>query len=154
MTSIRDTENTPSGPRFTKVYDRGFTRLKELISLRGGAATARVWVFLTEHCGHDNALCCTIDLIAEELDLHQRTIRRAIKYLAESNAIVVAKVGTANVYILNCDEVWKTYEERKRFCGFRTRTLLGFKENAGLRKRLTHMLGEPKTGDLFADAAE
>ena len=110
-------------------------------------------MFLTEHCGHDNALCCSIDLMVEELELSRRTILRATKYLVENNAIVVAKVGTANVYILNSDEVWKTYEEHKRFCGFRTRTLIGFKENTGLRKRLTHMLGEPKTGDLFADAA-
>jgi hypothetical protein len=105
-----------------------------------------LWVFLARHCGHDNALACSIELLAEELGCSERSIMRATKYLEENGALVIAKMGTANVYILNDSEIWKTYEDHKRFCGFRANTLLSHKQNPNLKKRLTHMLGQP---DLF-----
>lgn len=154
MSLIPDTTIPPPNARFTKVYPLGVARLRSLLAGRGGAAATKVWAFLIQHCGHDNALVCSADLMAEDLGCSRKTITRATKYLEEAGAIVIAKTGTSNVYILNDAEVWKTYEEHKRFCGFRTRTLVGFKENAGFRKRLTHVLGEPRTGDLFTEAAD
>jgi hypothetical protein len=138
----------PKGPRFVKLYDKGLERLGQLITLTGGPTVAKVWLFLVTYCGHDNALACPIELMAEELNVHRKSISRATKYLEENGAIVIAKMGTANLYILNDQEVWKTYEEHKRFCGFRARALVGFKENPGIKKRLTHMIGEPPEPEL------
>jgi len=132
--------------RFTKVYPRGWDALAGLVDNR---SAAKLYVFLADHCGHDNALSCTYDLLAEELEMHERTIRRAVRDLEERGHLVVAKMGTANVYILNPEEVWKTYEEHKRFCGFRTKALLSNKQNANLKRRLTHMVGREKvTADV------
>jgi hypothetical protein len=86
-------------------------------------------------------------LLAEELEVSERTIRRAVRHLEEGNHLVVAKVGTANAYILNPAEVWKTYEEHKRFCAFGARTLASKAQNTTLKKRLTHMLEGQR--DLF-----
>jgi len=129
-------------------------RLEGLITLKGGPTVAKVWVFLVKHCGHDNALVCSLELMAEELDVAERSIRRATRYLETHGAIVIAKVGSGNVYILNDSEVWKTYEKSHRFCGFRTRTLVGFKENPGIRTRMTRISGAPPMDDLFDAAAE
>jgi hypothetical protein len=136
--------DTPKGPRFTKVYERGWDRIGQLVTLKGGPTVAKLWVFLARHCGHDNALVCTLDTLAENLDCSEKSVRRATKYLEENGAIVIGKMGTANMYILNDAEVWKTYEDHKRFCSFRTRTLVSKKHNPDLKRRLTHMVGQPE----------
>jgi hypothetical protein len=142
MAGMPDTaEAQVRGPRFTKVYPKGWDALAGLVDNR---AAAKLYVFLADHCGHDNALVCTLDVIAEELGVNERTVRRAVRDLEERGHIVVAKVGTANAYILNPAEVWKTYEDHKRFCGFRTRTLVSKKHNPDLKRRLTHMVGQPE----------
>jgi hypothetical protein len=135
------------GQRFTKVYERGWQAIALLIDNR---MAAKLYVFLAQHAGHDNAVVCTYELLAEELGVCERTIRNAVRRLEEGNHLAVAKVGTANAYILNPAEVWKTYEEHKRFCAFGARTLASKAQNVTLKKRLTHML--QGQGDLFDDS--
>lgn len=130
----------PGGPRFTKVYEKGWERVESLLTLKGGPTVGRLWLFIVKHCGHDNALVVSTETLADALAVNERSIRRAVAYLVKAEALVVAKVGGANAYILNDSEVWKTYEEHHRFCGFRAKTLVGFKENPGFRARVSHML--------------
>jgi len=144
--------DAPGGPRFTKVYDRGWQRVEALMTLKGGPTVGRVWLFIVKHCGHDNALVVSSETMADALGVHERSIRRAVAFLVKADALVVAKVGTANAYILNDGEVWKTYEEHHRFCGFRAKTLIGFAENPGLRARVSHML--PQAGLPGLEASE
>jgi hypothetical protein len=125
------------GPRFTKLYDKG---LRAINGLLDNPAAAKLYLFLVNNCGHDNAVVCTYGLLAEELELSERTIRRAVRLLEDRHHLTVAKIGTANAYILNPDEVWKTYEDHKRFCGFSARALVSKTENGNLKKRLTHLV--------------
>lgn len=125
-------------PLFTKVYPRGWDALAGLVDNR---AAAKLYVFLANNCGHDNALVCAVEVIAEELGVSKRTVYRAINDLEAGGHIVVAKVGTANAYVLNPQEVWKTYEEHKTFCAFSARTLVSTKANPDFKRRLTHKLG-------------
>jgi DNA-binding transcriptional regulator YhcF (GntR family) len=134
---MSDTEQT--GPRFTKVYDRGWARVESLLTLKGGPTVGRLWLLIVKHCGHDNALVASLETLADALGVDERTVRRAIKFLETSQALVVVKVGTARAFVLNDAEVWKTYEDHHQFCAFRSKVLVGFKENAGLRARLTHL---------------
>lgn len=127
----------PQTPLFTKVYTRGWKALAGLIDNR---AAAKLYVFLAERCAHDNALVCTLDVIAENLGVHERTVRRAARDLEAAGHVVIAKVGTANVYILNPAELWKTADDHKDSCGFRTRTLVSKRHNPDIKRRLTHMM--------------
>lgn len=138
-----------SGPRFTKVYPKGWEALASLIDNR---AAAKLYMFLATNCGHDNAVVCTYELLAEELELSERTIRRAVRHLEEHRHLVVAKISAVNAYILNPEEVWKTYEEHKRFCGFSARALVSKTENRNLKKRLTHII--EKQPALFDNPAK
>lgn len=138
----------PGGPRFTKVYEKGWERVESLLTLKGGPTVGRLWLFIVKHCGHDNALVVSTETLADALKVNERSIRRAVAFLVKAEALVVAKVGGANAYILNDGEVWKTYEEHHRFCGFRAKTLVGFKENPGFRARVSHMLPEAKLPGL------
>lgn len=134
--------------RFTKVYPKGWFRLRTL--LKANPTAARVWGFLIEAAGHDNAIVCTYDVLADELEVSARTIMRAVSYLEEHGALVIAKVGTANAYILNPDETWKTYEEHKSFCAFNAKTLASKKQNQNLRRRLTHLIeAQEREPELF-----
>lgn len=124
------------GPRFTKVYDKGVRAISGLLD---NPAAAKLYLFLVNNCGHDNAVVCTYGVLADELELSERTIRRAVRLLEDRHHIALAKIGTANAYILNPQEVWKTYEDHKKFCGFSARALVSKTENGNLKKRLTHL---------------
>jgi len=129
----------PKGPRFVKVYDKGLDALSEVAKNKMGL---QVYLFLVKHCGHDNALVCDRDTIAESLGINVRTVARALTVLKAQGHIHIAKIGTANVYVLDPTEVWKTYEEHKHFCSFGARTLVSKKQNKDFLRRITHKLPE------------
>jgi hypothetical protein len=135
-------------PRFAKVYREGWHALAGLLDNK---AAAKLYLFLAEHCGHDNGLVCTYELLAEETGMSERTIRRAVRYLEDGNHVAALRMGTARCYVLNPEEVWKTYEDHKRFCAFNARALVSKRENANLKRRLTHFLGSQP--DLLDEAA-
>lgn len=139
-------EIVAAGRRFTKVYDKGWDTIA---SIAQNAMAMRVYAFLAKHAGHDNAVVCTVELLAEELDCHPRTIIRATKWLEERRSLVIVKIGTTNGYVLDPTDLWKTYEDHKRFCAFGAQTLASKAQNKALKKRLTHMI--EGQADLFAD---
>lgn len=143
----------PKGERFTKVYEAGWNRVEKLFDMPGGPTAGKLWVFLAKHASHHNALVVSIRTLASVLGKSERSVHRATAALEEAGALVVAKLGTANCYILNPSEVWKSAEDHKRFCGFSTRTIVGFEENAGLRARLTHFLAQAEEAERAAAAA-
>lgn len=127
--------------RFVQVYAPGWKALSALAA-ESDAAAIRLYAFLAEASGHDNALVATYATLAGELGMAERTIRRAVRRLEEGEHLVVLKLGNTSVYVLNPDEVWKTAQEHKRFCSFRTRALVPFAGNAGMKRRLTHARGQ------------
>lgn len=129
---------TGKGPRFVKVYDAGWERIRSLMQMKGGPTVGRLWLWLQEHAGHDNAVVVPVELLARELDVDRRSVSRAAATLQAGGALVIAKLGNSNVYIINPQETFRSYEEHKRFCGFQARAIVGFAENKGLRARLTH----------------
>lgn len=142
MSAVRD-----SLP-FAKVYQKGW---EALASLAGDPAASKLYIFLASSCGHDNAVVCTYALLAQELGLSERTIRRAVRRLEDGNHVAVLKVGSACAYVINPDELWKTAEGHKRYCAFRAQALVSFVDNPFLKRRLTHVF----QGHLFeADEAE
>ena len=80
------------------------------------AQVLRVYTFIAEHCDHLNALVCPVEVLAEELEVNERTIRRAVHWLEDRRHLVIAKIGTANAYILDPNDVWKNYERYKGYC--------------------------------------
>lgn len=127
--------------RFTKVHPKGWHRLQSL--LRANPIAARVWSFLVENVGHDNALVCTSDVIADGAEISVRSVFRAIAYLEKEGAMVVVKIGPgANCYVLDPAETWKTYEEHKHWCSFNTKTLASKRNNPNITRRLKLMIEE------------
>ena len=139
MASIRDKKQAKARretERFTKVYSPGWEALAELIE----NPSARLYVFIASNCGHNNALVCSIEVLAQELGVSGRTIRRASAQLQKAGHLEVFKVGTANLYVLNKYEIWKTYEDHKNFAAIDARALVRRQQEGNIKQRLTHML--------------
>lgn len=138
-----------SKKRFAQVYPRGWQTIR---SIGENPTALKVYTFIAEHCDHLNALVCSIDVLAEEFSVSERTIRRALKWLEEGRYLVIAKVGTANAYILDPKDIWKNYDRYKGYCAFHANTLASKSHNRLLKTRLTHMI--EGQGDLFEGEGE
>lgn len=139
---------------FTQVYPDGWQRLQVLI--RDNSNAARVYAFFAENMGPDGTLCASRGTIAEAMDITERTVSRHVKYLEEVGAVFVLKIGSANVYCLRPEEVWKSFDNAKPYAPFNTRTLVGKSENRLVKKRLATILGGkvPEQKDWLDDLDE
>lgn len=137
---------------FTQVYPAGWQRIRALMKHDPNAAA--LYAFFAEQMGPDGTLCASRTTLAEALGIGERTVSRHVASLEKLGAIVVLKVGTANVYCLNPAEVWKSFANSKPYAAFTTKTLVGKSENPYVKRRLATLLNgkQPEQGDLFSDA--
>lgn len=147
--SERDAEKRRGNKDFTQVYKDGWQRLQ--ILMKDNPSAARLYAFFAENMGPDGTLGASRATLAEALEITERTITRHVKYLEERGAIFVLKVGSANVYCLKPEEVWKSFDNAKTYAPFHTRTLVGKGENPYVKKRLAIILGgkAPVQSDMF-----
>lgn len=131
---------------FVQVYPKGWKRLQSLI--RTNPSAARVYAFLAEHIdGICGAVVVSQDVIAKELDVSERTIRRLTQHLEDAGALARIKVGTGvYAYALDPSEVWKSWDGKKDLSAFVTKTLVlkSDKANGQVRRKLKVMMGEPE----------
>jgi len=129
-----------SNSDFTQVYNAGWKRISDLILDNPGAA--RLYAFLAKHidpsCG---AVVASQELLAKELQCTSRSIRSYSKYLEDEGALVRIKIaGTVYAYALNPREVWKSWDTRKEYAAFNTKTLANTKMNNDVKRRLMIMV--------------
>lgn len=124
--------------QFTQVYPAGWQRLQRL--LKTNPELAKMYAFFAEHMGPDGTIAASRQTLAEALEVSEKTISRQTKALESQGAIVILKMGNANVYCLNDAEVWKSFDNAKPYAAFRTRTLVGKSENPYVKRRLATLL--------------
>jgi len=132
--------------KFAKIYAAGWDTIS---GMADNAMAVKVFAFIAKHCDHLNALVCPIEVMADELGVSSRTITRATKFLEERKHLVIVKVGTANAYVLDPKDIWKNYDKYKGMVGFSSKVLAHKGSNIGLKRRLTHFLGQPEQPDLL-----
>lgn len=139
---------------FTQVYQEGWDRLQALIKAEPQAA--RVYAFFAQEMGPDGTLCASRETLSEALDMGKRTVSRHVKTLENLGVIIILKIGTANVYCLNPDEVWKSFDNAKPYAAFNTRTLVGKTENPFVKRRLATLLNgkAPEQKDWLDEIGE
>lgn len=140
---LNERETPQRHNRFAKVYDKGWDTIA---NMAGNAMAIKVYSFLAKHCDHLNAIVCPLEVITDEFKCNEKTIRRAVKFLEDNRHIVVVKVGTANAYVLDPTDLFKNYDQYRGMVQFNAKTLASKKQNKGLKRRLTHFIGQ---GDLF-----
>lgn len=127
-----------------KVYVEGLERLQRLFRDASPSASA-VWVYLARRMLRDEqAVVVSGATIAEELSMSVRSVERAVRELRSTGAIEVRRIGTANCYILNSDEVWKGADVRKHSAAIRASVVLGYRENPELAEALADRIAQPE----------
>lgn len=129
--------------RFVQVYPKGWRRLQHLIKTQPSAA--RLYALLAENIDPAGGVVVAAQtVLAEMLDVNERTIRRLTKSLEEQNAIVRIRVGAGTyAYALDPDEIWKAWDVYKDHAVFRTKTLVSKSgDNTTVRRRLQVMIRE------------
>ena len=85
--------------------------------------------FILEHMDYKNALICPSSVLEDYFDISRTTTHRDIKLLKDNGFIDVLKMGTSNVYIINQEIAWSSWENQKQYCKFNGNVLISAKEN-------------------------
>lgn len=113
---------------FVQLYRRHIDDLARLA--RNNRSAYDLFMFLIKHMDGYNALCVSTNVLSEIMGVSTRTIFRGSKYLREKGWICILKSGSTNVYIVNPDIAWTSYDNQKAYCKFATNVLLSSSENA------------------------
>lgn len=89
-----------------------------------------LFVLLIKHMDGQNALSVSYVTLEEIMGVSRTTISRAVKYLKENGFLEVLKNGNSNVYIVNPELAWTSYDNQKKYCKFTSNVLLSQTENA------------------------
>ena len=112
---------------FVMMYRKCIEQLADL-SLKDPRAM-QIFMFLVKNMDNTNALAIPMDLMSKMLGITRQTISSKIKYLQEHGWIEIFKCGKTNVYVLNPDVVWTSYETQKKYCKFKGVFMLDPSEN-------------------------
>ena len=90
-----------------------------LIKAAGENPTAlRVLLFFIENMNRMNAIVCSYQVIQECLEISKPTLARCLSYLKDKGFIAIYKTGSSNVYVVNTDLVWTSYENKVKYSKF------------------------------------
>lgn len=133
---------------FVMLYRDCFVNISNLAAQKPTAF--RILWTIIEHMDGKNALCCSMVVLQELLNLSRQTVSVNIRYLKEHGYLTVLKSGTSNVYVVNPDIAWTSYANQKKYCKFEATVLLAHSEQEEksevLRKART-ITGYSKTVD-------
>lgn len=126
---------------FTQVYEKGWVRLRLLISENPSAAI--LYAYLAQHIDPSSgAIVASQAFLGEQIGMSRTTIWRASKCLEEAGALIRFKIGgSIYAYALNDSEVWKSWDSAKETAAFRTKTLARKSDrNGAVQRRIQVML--------------
>lgn len=117
---------------FVQLYRQFIADIADL-GLKDGIAL-QVLLFLVRNMDGANALACPMKLIAEMLHVTRQTVSTKLKYLSDNGWITVGRIGRQNIYIVNPDVVWTSYDYQKQYCKFQATVMLSADDNLALAK--------------------
>jgi Fe2+ or Zn2+ uptake regulation protein len=112
---------------FVQLYRRNMPEVRWL--MRKHSLSACILTFLMEHMDKANALACSYDVLQEYFECSRATIYRAIKVLEDNGFIGILKSGNSNVYILNHEIAWSSWNNKKKYAKLDGVILVSHKEN-------------------------
>lgn len=118
---------------FVMLYRRYINQIAELGSKDTNAL--KVLLFLVKNMDNRNALAVTFKTISELIHMTRQTVSNKIKYLEKNGWIYIYKLGRENVYVINPDVVWTSYDKEKRYFKFDAKVILDCKDNWDILKK-------------------
>lgn len=128
-----DMENAKKNNNFVQLYRENMPELRWLMGKSGVAS--KLLFFIIEHMDSKNALACSYSIFEDYLEVSKPTITRAIKLLKDSGFVDVLKMGTSNVYVINTEIAWSSWENQKKYAKFNGNLLISKKENKDYQYR-------------------
>jgi len=124
-------------PPFVQIYKGvGLKALQWLI--KENHLASAILMFFMENMNNRNGVVCSQQLLVEEFGKSRQTIYKAIKFLDEHNFINIAKIGTANAYIINPEIAFQDKNSKKKYVSFDGTILLSKQENKELFSKQTY----------------
>ena len=122
---------------FLQVYKYNMKPFRELIGKNPTAA--EIYWFLAEYMNNGNAVSCSSKVLEEVTGKSRMTIYRAIKELKERGFLTVIKSGSSNVYVMNPNVVWSSWNNNKKYCEFKGPILVARSENREVEESIKKM---------------
>lgn len=124
---LQEREREKRNSNFVMMYRDHMPELRWLMQKSGIASS--ILNFIMEHMDNKNALCCSYKVFMDYFEVSQDTVRRSIKLLKENGFIDVLKSGTSNVYLVNSEVAWTSWDNQKKYCKFEGNVLVSATEN-------------------------
>ena len=104
-------EESKKNRDFVQIYRASMPEIRWLMVNHAFASS--VLFFILEHMDGRNCLSCTHEIIMDYFGKSRSTVHRAIKILEENGFLGILKQGPTNVYIINAQVAWTSYQNQK-----------------------------------------
>lgn len=136
---VKDRERARENHNFTQTTPAGWRRMREMLKAKETASALPLYMFFAEHidpsCG---AVVADQGFLADQMDVSVRTIQRWLKLLEDHGALVrIPVAGRVCAYALDPHEVWKGYNNGKRYAAFVTKTLT--EKDSNIQRKIQNM---------------
>lgn len=133
--ALKKQQNQAKKSLFNDFAQLNLKNTEYLISLNKKNPNAmNILLFLIQHSNGLNKIICSQQVLMEYFSLSRSTISRCIADLKKNGFIFIAKSGTANVYIINDDLVWKSWGANDKYCEFPANVVLSMAEQKNYKK--------------------
>lgn len=119
---------------FAQLNMEGTLNEKVMYELAESPAAMKLFWFIANHMDGYNALLASYKVFEEALNMSESTITRGIKKLREMGLLYIKKSGSANVYMLNPDIIWKSWATNMQYCEFPAKVILAKSEQIAIPK--------------------
>lgn len=116
---------------FVQLYRSGITPLINIAEKNPQAV--RLFLFFIKEMNGKNALIASVRVLAEVLNVSEKSIKNWVKFLKENNFIDIAKSGTSNVYFINSTIAWTSTAAGKKYSNFSAQVLISESEQVNLK---------------------
>lgn len=120
-------EKANKNSNFVMMYREHMPEMRWLMKKSGIASS--ILNFIMEHMDYQNALMCSYEVFSDYFQVSKATIQRSIQLLKENGFVDVLKSGTSNVYIVNQEIAWCSWDNQKQYCKFSGNVLISATEN-------------------------
>lgn len=120
-------EEQKKNSNFVMIYRDHMPEMRWLMKKSGIASS--ILNFIIEHMDSKNALICSQQVFVDYFEISRATVGRAIKLLYDNGFVDILKSGTSNVYIVNKEIAWTSWNNQKEYCQFNGNILISKTEN-------------------------
>lgn len=122
-----DRDKAKKNSNFVMMYREHMPEMRWLTNKSGKASN--ILNFIMEHMDYQNALMCSYQVFIDYFGISKASVQRAIQLLKDNGFVDVLKSGTSNVYIVNSEVAWCSWDNQKKYCKFSGNILVSATEN-------------------------